>query len=251
MMAMMLTRRDQLARFDKTSVRTIMMGSAPASPQLITELQAQFPNAEPLVVYGVTEGGPVPLGPHPEGKPRPLGSLGMPYPGTGAKLVCGQSPDEGELVLKNPGNLLGYHNLPEETAKRLRDGWYYSGDVCRRDADGFYYFVGRTDDMFVSGGENIYPGEVEALLQRHPAVHQALVMPFDHELKGQVPYAFVVPRGGTRVTEEELRQFALANGPAYQHPRRVFFLKELPLAGTNKIDRERLRQLVGSAPLPQ
>ena len=251
MMAMMLTRRDQLARFDKTSVRTIMMGSAPASPQLITELQAQFPNAEPLVVYGVTEGGPVPLGPHREGKPRPLGSLGMPYPGTGAKLVGGQSPDEGELVLKNPGNLLGYHNLPEETAKRLRDGWYYSGDVCRRDADGFYYFVGRTDDMFVSGGENIYPGEVEALLQRHPAVHQALVMPFDHELKGQVPYAFVVPRGGTRVTEEELRQFALANGPAYQHPRRVFFLKELPLAGTNKIDRERLRQLVGSAPLPQ
>jgi len=70
-------------------------------------------------------------------------------------------------------------------------------------------------------------------------------------LKGQVPYAFVVLRDGTKVTEEELKQFALANGPAYQHPRRVFFLKELPLAGTNKIDRERLRQLVGSAPLPQ
>jgi len=98
--------------------------------------------------------------------------------------------------------------------------------------------------MFVSGGENIFPGEVEALLQRHPAVHQALVMPFDHELKGQVPYAFVVARDGAQVTEEEIKQFALANGPAYQHPRRVFLLKELPLAGTNKIDRERLRRLV-------
>jgi len=244
MMAMMLTRKDQLAGIDKTSVRTIMMGSAPSSPQLITELRAQFPNAEPLVVYGVTEGGPVPLGPHPEGKPRPIGSLGVPYAGTEASLVSGPGPNEGELVLKNPGNLLGYHNLPEETAKRLRDGWYYTGDVCRRDSEGFYYFVGRTDDMFVSGGENIYPGEVEALLQRHPAVHQALVMPFDHELKGQVPYAFVVARAGASVTEDELKQFALANGPAYQHPRRVFFLKELPLAGTNKIDRERLRNWV-------
>jgi acyl-CoA synthetase (AMP-forming)/AMP-acid ligase II len=246
MMAMLLTRKDLISRIDTTSVRTIMMGSAPSSPQLIKELRAQFPNAEPLVVYGVTEGGPVPLGPHPEGKPRPIGSLGVPYPGTEAKLVGGPSPDEGEIVLRNPGNLIGYHNLPDETAKKLRDGWYYTGDVCRRDAEGFYYFVGRTDDMFVSGGENIFPGEVETLLQRHPAVHQALVMPFDHELKGQVPYAFIVARDGTKVTEDELKQFALANGPAYQHPRRVFFLKELPLAGTNKIDRERLRQWVAA-----
>lgn len=249
MMAMVLTRKDKLAKVDTNSVRTIMMGSAPSSPQLLKVLKAHFPNAEPLVVYGVTEGGPVPLGPHPDGKPRPPGSLGAPYSGTGAKLVGGPTPDEGELVLRNPGILLGYHNLPDETAKRLRDGWYYTGDVCRRDAEGFYYFVGRTDDMFVSGGENIFPGEVEALLARHPAVHQALVMPFDHELKGQVPYAFVVPRDGAKVTEEELKQFALTNGPAYQHPRRIFFLNELPLAGTNKIDREWLRQWVAEGAL--
>jgi long-chain acyl-CoA synthetase len=244
MMAMLLTRKDQLAGIDTASVHTIMMGSAPSSPQLIKDLRAHFPNAEPLLVYGVTEGGPVPLGPHPEGKPRPTGSLGVPYPGTEAKLVGGPSANEGELVLRNPGNLLGYHNLPDETAKRLRDGWYYTGDVCRRDRDGFYWFVGRTDDMFVSGGENIFPGEIEALLLRHPAVHQALIMPFDHELKGQVPYAFVVKRSGTGVSEEELKQFALANGPAYQHPRRVFFLDQLPLSGTNKVDREQLRRLV-------
>jgi acyl-CoA synthetase (AMP-forming)/AMP-acid ligase II len=178
-----------------------------------------------------------------------VGSLGVPYAGTYAKLVDGPSADEGELVLKNPGNLLGYHNLPGETAKRLRDGWYYTGDVCRRDRDGFYWFVGRTDDMFVSGGENIFPGEVEALLQRHPAVHQALIMAFDHELKGQVPYAFVVRRAGVPVSEEELKQFALANAPAYQHPRRVFFLEQLPLSGTNKVDRERLRRLVAENPV--
>jgi acyl-CoA synthetase (AMP-forming)/AMP-acid ligase II len=244
MMSMLLARKDLLARIGTSSVRTVMMGSAPSSPQLLRELRAHFPNAEPLVVYGVTEGGPVPLGPHPDGKPRPTGSIGAPYRGTEAKLVGGAHADEGELALKNPGLLLGYHNLPEETARRLRDGWYYTGDVCRRDADGFYYFVGRTDDMFVSGGENIFPIEVESLLERHPAVHQACVMPFDHEMKGQVPYAFVVLRAGARASEEELKQFALASGPAYQHPRRVFFLDQLPLAGTNKIDQQRLRRLV-------
>jgi long-chain acyl-CoA synthetase len=242
MMAMVIARKDLLSRIDTSSVRTVMMGSAKSSPQLLTELKQHFPNAEPLVVYGVTEGGPVPLGPHPEGKPRPLGSIGTPYPGTEAKLVGGPDPDEGELAVKNPGVFIGYHNLPAETSERLRDGWFYTGDICRRDEEGFYFFVGRNDDMFVCGGENIFPVEVETLLERHPAVHQALVMPFDHEMKGQVPYAFVVLRAGAQATEEELKQFALANGPAYQHPRRIFFLQQLPLAGTNKIDKQRLRE---------
>ena len=246
MMAMVLTRKDLLAGIDTTTVRTVMMGSALSSGKLLADVKASFPGAEALVVYGVTEGGPVPLGPDLSGKPRPIGSIGMPYPGTEARLVGGPGPAEGELLLRNPGNLLGYHNLPEETAKRLRDGWYYTGDICRRDAQGFYYFVGRTDDMFVCGGENIFPGEVQALLERHPAVHQALVMPFDHDMKGHVPYAFVVAKSGARVSEEDLKQFALANGPAYQHPRRVFFLEQFPLAGTNKVDREALRRVVAA-----
>jgi acyl-CoA synthetase (AMP-forming)/AMP-acid ligase II len=151
--------------------------------------------------------------------------------------------------VRNPGVLLGYHNLPEETAKRLRDGWYYTGDVCRRDAEGFYYFVGRTDDMFVCGGENIFPIEVETMLERHPAVHQAYVMPFPHDTKGECPYAFVVLREGASATEEDLKEFALAHGPAYQHPRRVFFLDQLPLAGTNKVDKPLLRKWVAEGTL--
>jgi acyl-CoA synthetase (AMP-forming)/AMP-acid ligase II len=246
MMAMVLARKDLLNKIETSSVRTVMMGSAKSSPQLLRELKENFRNATPLVVYGVTEGGPVPLGPHPEGKPRPPSSIGMPYPGTEAKLVGGSDADEGELAVKNPGLMLGYHNLPAETAERLRDGWYFTGDICRRDENGFYYFVGRNDDMFVCGGENIFPIEVETLLERHPAVHQALVMPFDHEMKGQVPYAFVVLRASAQAAEEDLKQFALANGPAYQHPRRVFFLQQLPLAGTNKIDKERLREWVAT-----
>ncbi len=248
MMAMVMTRKDLLAQTDTTSVRTVMMGSAPSSPQLLRDVRTHFPNAEALVVYGVTEGGPVPLGPHPDGKPRPPGSIGTPYRGTAARLINGPNDNEGELILKNPGILTGYHNLPQETALRIHDGWYHTGDICRRDADGFYYFIGRTDDMFVSGGENIFPIEVEQLLEKHPAVHQACVLPFTHDLKGQVPYAFVVLRSSATATEDEIRQYALAHGPAYQHPRRVFFLGQLPLAGTNKIDREKLRVLAARNP---
>ncbi len=248
MTSMVLARKDLLAKTDVSSVHTVMMGSAPASLQILRDLKHDFPNAEALVVYGVTEGGPVPLGPHPDGKARPPGSIGVPYRSTEAKLIGGATPDEGELILKNPGILLGYHNMPEETAKRIRDGWYHSGDICRRDAEGFYWFVGRTDDMFVCGGENIFPIEVVSLLERHPAVHQAVVLPFAHDLKGQVPYAFVVLRPGQQASEQALKDYALEHGPAYQHPRRVFFLERMPLAGTNKIDQHALRQIAAATP---
>ncbi|HEX4330279.1 MAG TPA: fatty acid--CoA ligase family protein, partial [Burkholderiales bacterium] len=117
------------------------------------------------------------------------------------------------------------------------DGYYITGDVFRRDPEGFHYFVGRSDDMFVSGGENIYPGEVEKLLETHPAVQQAAVVPVEDEIKGQKPAAFVIKRAGASVTAEELKQHALANAPAYQHPRWIWFVDALPLATTNKIDR--------------
>src|SRR5213594_3966236 len=129
MIAMVLARKDLLKKVDTSSVRTVMMGSAASSPQLLDEIKTYFPNAEPLVVYGVTEGGPVPLGPDPNGKRLPLGSIGVPYPGTEANLVGGSNPNEGELVVKNPGLLLGYHNLPAETANRLRERRSYPADL--------------------------------------------------------------------------------------------------------------------------
>ncbi|HSU06018.1 MAG TPA: class I adenylate-forming enzyme family protein, partial [Acetobacteraceae bacterium] len=141
-----------------------------------------------------------------------------------------------------PAIMNGYHKLPDATGRAMtQDGYYITGDVFRRDADGFFFFVGRTDDMFVCGGENVYPGEVEKMLEAHPAVVQACVVPMPDELKGHKPVAFVVPRNP--ITEDQLRHFALANGPAYAHPRRVWLIDELPLAGTNKIDRKRLIEL--------
>jgi acyl-CoA synthetase (AMP-forming)/AMP-acid ligase II len=115
--------------------------------------------------------------------------------------------------------------------------------VFRRDADGFHFFVGRADDMFVSGGENIYPGDVEKVLETHPAVEQAAVVAVEDAVKGQKPVAFVVLRPGTRTDEAALKAHALANAPAYMHPRRVWFLDRLPLAGTNKVDKAALAAL--------
>jgi long-chain acyl-CoA synthetase len=123
------------------------------------------------------------------------------------------------------------------------DGFYVTGDVFRRDADGFFYFVGRTDDMFVSGGENIYPADVERMLERHPDIAQAAVVPIDDEIKGQKPAAFVIRKGGRTLDEDEVKRFALAHAPAYAHPRFVWFVDELPLASTNKLDRAKLKQM--------
>jgi long-chain acyl-CoA synthetase len=228
-----------LARTDVSSVRFVGVGSAPASPALFEALARAFPNAAATNGYGVTEAGPVMFANHPQGLRRPPNSIGYPLAGCEIRLEPG--PDEGVLLTRNPGVMAAYHNLPEETARRLKDGWFDTGDVCRRDADGFYYFVGRTDDMFVCGGENVYPGDVETTLERHPDVLQAAVLPVDHALKGQVPVAFVVARPGAGLTEQGVKEWALAHGPAYQHPRRVFLVPELPLAGTNKIDRAALK----------
>jgi len=242
MYALMLAETELLADTDLSSVRTMSVGSAPASPALLEALRRVFPQAAVSANYGLTEGGPVPFGSHPDGRPRPPTSIGYPLPGVEARLAGDAGPDEGVLQVRNPGVLLGYHNLPDETAKRLKDGWFDTGDVCRRDDQGFYYFVGRADDMFKCGGESVFPAAVEGLLERHPDVLQAAVVPVDSPLKGQVPYAFVVARPGAVADEAALKSFALAGGPAYQHPRRVIFLDSLPLAGTNKVDRRALTE---------
>ena len=108
--------------------------------------------------------------------------------------------------------------------------------MFRRDEDGFYFFVGRSDDMVVSGGENIYPSDVERMLERHPDIAQACVVPIADEIKGQKPVAFVVLRAGASVSSDAVMEFALRHAPAYQHPRSVYFVDRLPLGSTNKID---------------
>jgi acyl-CoA synthetase (AMP-forming)/AMP-acid ligase II len=246
MLALVVRETDTLARTDLSSVRAVRMGSAPTTQQLIDAVKRAFPGTAVSYIYGTTEAGPVMFGPHPDGRPQADLALGWPRPQVDVRLVGpdGHDAEEGMLWIRTPAIMTGYLNLPDKTREVLtRDGWYISGDILRRAPDGAYYFVGRTDDMFVCGGENIYPGEVEAMLERHPDIMQACVVPIPDEIKYEKPFAFVVTRDGRRLTEDAVKQYALAHAPAFQHPRHVVFMPELPLASTGKVDRVVLRRL--------
>ena len=227
---------------DLSSVQRVLIGSAPLTEALFDDVQALFPHALVTNGYGTTEA-VLEFGPHPQGLPRPKISLGCEHPEVQLKLIDPDSGAEsgyGELWVKSKGVMLGYHGLPEANADRLTDGWYHTGDLMRRDDDGWYFFVGRVDDMFVCAGENIYPDSVEQMLERHPSVHQAVVVPVEDDLKGQLPAAFIRCEAGVRITVDEVKQYALKHGPAYAHPRHVWFVDEIPLASTAKIDRAAL-----------
>jgi long-chain acyl-CoA synthetase len=247
MIAMMLRERELLAHTDLSTVEFVRMGSAPVTVSLMQALHAALPHAAVTNAYGTTEAGPVVFGPHPDGLPQPELSVGYPHPAVQVRLVDGgtRNGDRGVLEMKCPAVMLGYHNRPDLPTPITPDGFYVTGDVFRRDAHGFHYFIGRTDDMFVSGGENIYPTDVERMLERHPDIAEAAIVPVDDEIKGQKPVAFVVPAPGRSLDAAEVKRFALANAPAYQHPRFVWVVDRLPLASTNKIDRTELRRMAG------
>lgn len=239
MLALVMRETEELARADLGSVAMAVTGSAPSTPEFFEQMHRLFPNAATANSWGTTESGPIGFGPHPDGIATPKGALGYPRRNIDVKFVGGDE-NQGVLHICTPALMSGYLNREADTKKRLVDGWYDTGDVMRRDENGFVFFVGRADDMFQCGGENVYPGEVEKLLGRHPDVAQVCVVPIADEIKYQLPVAFVVPKPGAARSEEALRRYALDNGPAYAHPRAVWFVDELPLAGTNKIDRKTL-----------
>lgn len=248
MYKLMLAQRDELSR-DFSSLRMITCGSAPMPPSLIERLTDVFPGVRFVEGYGLTECGPAATL-NPLAGPRRVGSMGRPLPGFEARIVdesgTEQQPGEvGELWLRSHMcTTLGYLNRPEEDAKRRKpEGWFATGDLAVCDDDGWLYFRGRADDRMSVGGENVYPAEVESVLARHPDVHDVTVVATPHETKGEVPVAFVVLEVGASPTENELKQYFLAVGPAYAHPRHVVFLPAMPLSATGKADRSLLAEL--------
>ena len=248
MFSMILKRPDLIELTDLSSVQSLRMGSAPVSLGLFNALRKLFPNSSIQNVFGITEAGPIVFAPHPDSRVTPPSSLGYSHPQVSLRIDgVASGPANGVLEIKCPALMTGYHNQPEVTKKVFtEDGYYRTGDIFSRDADGFYFYVGRADDMFSCGAENIYPGDVEKMLEEHPAIQQVAVVPIADEIKGAKPVAFVVLKAGADASESEIQQFALANAPAYQHPRRVWFLMELPLASTNKIDTKQLIKIANA-----
>lgn len=243
MMALALKRLDEGLSVDLSTVAQISIGSAPMTESLFRRMRKRFPGAGIDNGYGTTEIGFIAFGAHPDpAQSTPDLSIGYPHPAIEARLIGPDAPDRGILHIKTGMMTSGYLNRPDATKEKFVDGWFITGDVMRRDENGFYFFVERDDDMFVCGGVNLFPGEIEELLERHPGVAQAAVAPAPHEIKGEVPFAFIVAAAGHTLTEQEVKNFALENGPAYAHPRRVFLVDSLPLSGANKIDRNQLRK---------
>ncbi len=253
MFAMMLQQRDLLGGREYSFVRLATLGGAPASDELLDQVAKIFPNAMINLIFGITETSAALFGRHPRGATRPRHSVGWPIAGNEFRLVAGDTPNFGTLHVRGPGMMSGYQNNPEQMAKRVdNEGWYNTGDILRRDEVGWYYFVGRSDDMFTSSGHNIYPSEVELMLERHGDIDQAVVVPAPDTIKYTVPYAFVVKRAGAPLDEEEVKQHSLKNAPPYQHPRQVIFVDALPMNSVGKIDRRALeaeaRRLSGNQP---
>jgi long-chain acyl-CoA synthetase len=240
----------EIDRFDVSSIQLLQCGSAPVPAELMSRIRDRF-KCDVVETYGLTEAGANVL--TPRWGIKKLGSTGLPAPDVEIKITapddtareCG--PGEiGELWSRSPANALGYLHEPQLTAERFwPDGWMRTGDLMRRDEQGYCYFSGRTDDMISVGGENVYPKEVETVVLSHPAVADVAVVPAVHAVKGQAPVAFVVLKAGATATEDDIKRHSLDHGPAYAHPRRVFFVDSLPMSSTNKLDRSALKIRAG------
>ena len=247
MFTRILSQKEELSTSDVSSLRYAVCGSAEVSEELVADFQRTFPEAIIAESYGLTEGGPDPISNCRYGLIK-RGSCGRQIPGSDVKIVGEDGVTElgtnevGELITRNPGLAKGYWKLPEVTKKKFREGWLCTGDLMRRDEDGFFYFVGRKDDMINVSGENVYPKEIVDVLLRHPNVREAYVIPVRHPVKGAVPIAFIVlSQAGT--SAEEIKQFYLKHGTPYAYPRQIYFLDSMPLGGTGKIDRAQLAKL--------
>lgn len=239
-MYQMLTQAENWPGADLSSLRFCTSGGAPLPVPLVKQYTAEkgirFKQG-----FGMTEFGPGIFALASEDAIEKAGSIGRPNFYVDARIVDDENrplgPGEvGELVLKGPSHSSGYFNNPEATAEAIDDeGWFHTGDLATFDQDWYFTIVDRKKDMFITGGENVYPAEIEAVLYKHQAVHQCAVLGVPDEKWGEVGLACVVVNPGTAVTGDELINYLAANLARYKIPRRVEFLEALPISGAGKI----------------
>jgi long-chain acyl-CoA synthetase len=194
--------------------------------------------------FGLTESSPVVICNLLEGEYR-IGSCGIPLPSTEAKIVDDNGVEVkfgevGELVVRGPQVMRGYWNQDEDTRKTIKDGWLWTGDIAKRDADGFFYIVDRKKDMVIVSGFNVYPSEIEDVLSTHPKILESAVIGVKDSKAGEAVKAFIVKKDES-LTEEEVREFCKEQLTNYKRPKFFEFRKELPKSNVGKIIRRELR----------
>jgi acyl-CoA synthetase (AMP-forming)/AMP-acid ligase II len=200
--------------------------------------------------YGITETSTMVTMNWPSGA-RVLGSCGFPVPGLSVRILDPASGrdvalgQEGELIVRGPNVMPGYHNKPEETARALREGWYHTGDLAKSDENGFLTITGRLKELIIRGGQNIAPAEIEEVVNTYEAVLDCAVVGVPHAHLGEVPALFVVARTGRTIETEALLVHCRAQLSAYKVPHAVHVVAEIPRTGSGKIIRYKLREALG------
>jgi len=223
------------------NLRVAVSGGAALPIDIHRQVRERF-GVTILEGYGLSETSPVASFSRFGTEPR-VGSIGIPIPGVEMKLinddwsdVKGDDPDAiGEIAIKGHNIMKGYHGRPEATAEAIRDGWFRSGDLGRKDEDGWYFIVDRSKDMIIRGGFNVYPRELEEILMEHPAVSLVAVIGVPHDSHGEEIKAVIVKKPGDATTEDELLAWGKEQFASYKYPRIVEFRDELPMTATGKI----------------
>jgi fatty-acyl-CoA synthase len=242
---LMLAQFPDFDNYDLSSVRSWASGGSALPPSVVEEFATRG-----IIIqqgFGMTETGPTVFLITREDAVRKAGSVGKPVLHTDVRILDREGndlgPDEvGELCVRGGNVTTGYWNRPEATAETIVDGWLHSGDAARYDAEGFYYIVDRWKDMFISGGENVYPAEVENVLYQHPAVAEVAVIGVPHPKWQEVGKAILVTKEGQSVSEEEIIAFCQGKLARYKIPRSVAFVDVLPRTAAGKVLKRELRQ---------
>ena len=236
----------RLEDYELSQWRLMHIGAQPVPPSLINRWRRVFPKHRYDTNYGLSESigpGCVHLG---VGNIDKVGAIGVPGYGWKVKIVDDEgrpvtNGGVGELAVKGPGVMTCYYNDPKATAEVLHDGWLATGDMARQDEQGFIYLVDRKKDVIISGGENIYPVQVEDFLRAHPSIKDAAVIGLPDQRLGEIAAAIIELKEGFTCIEEEIEKFCL-DLPRYKRPRRIIFA-EIPRNPTGKIEKPKLRQM--------
>jgi acyl-CoA synthetase (AMP-forming)/AMP-acid ligase II len=232
-------------RYDCSSLRAISMMGTVVSEQLMKEFGERYTHLQTVQGYGATETSPLLTMTHLKDAPLKMASAGKAAPRAELKII-GRDGNEvevgqiGEIIARGPQIMKGYFKDPEATAKKIKDGWYHSGDLGRLDEDGYLYILGRADDMIISGGLNVYPSEVETVLLNHPKVQEAAAVGIPDAKRGQVIKAFVVLKHGEKATRREILSFCKERLGSFKMPRQLEFRDSLPKSSTGKIAKRQL-----------
>ncbi|TYO95783.1 fatty-acyl-CoA synthase [Geothermobacter ehrlichii] len=237
--------------FDLSTLRTGIMAGSPCPIETMKQVMEKMHCSEITIAYGLTEASPVITQTRTDDSIEyRVASVGAALPHIEVKIVdpetgeiCGPG-QPGELCCRGYNVMKGYYKMPEQTAAAIdADGWLHSGDQAEVDENGYYRITGRIKDMIIRGGENIYPREIEEFLYTMPGVLDVQVVGIPDARYGEVVGAFIIPRQGAELTEEDVQDFCRERIASYKKPKYVFFVEEFPLTASGKVQKYKLRQM--------